>query len=480
MTRGRLRARARRRRRWLARLSVALLFLGAAPSGIGPAAPVAVTHDAGDVLVTVAEVHADRAILWLRAEGVEPLRVRVAPVDEPAASRAFAARPSPDWDHIVRLPLHGLRPGTRYAYEVSAGRRNTVGAFTTAPAPDADAPAHLLWSGDLGGSGHCRDVEDGYPIFRVMAQRRADLFLFVGDTAYADHVCGPGRTISGNDFVAATVEQYRAKHRYNRADPAVQEFLRATGVYAIWDDHEVRNNFVGPDEPLMPAGRRAFRDYWGLDGGPEEPDRLYRSVRWGRHVEVFILDTRQYRSPNAMPDGPGKSMLGVAQRRWLLKGVTRSTATWKLIVTSVPLGMFTGGPPSDSWSSANVLGYPRAGNGFAWERDLILRTLAHEDVRNVVFLSGEVHHAELLRHDIAVDYHVHELVAGPLAARPGFPRFRDRSLRTHSFGSLGLANNFGEIVADGDGLTARIRDGSGAVRRTLQLTPDRIQGGHAS
>jgi alkaline phosphatase D len=242
----------------------------------------------------------------------------------------------------------------------------------------------------------------------------------------------------------------------------------------------VRNNFVGPDEPLMPAGRRAFRDYWALDGGPEEPDRLYRSVRWGRHVEVFILDTRQYRSPNVMPDGPGKSMLGLAQRRWLLEGITRSTATWKLIVTSVPLGMFTGGPHSDSWSGANVLGYPRPGNGFVWERDLILRTLAEKDVRNVVFLSGEVHHAELLRHDVTADYHVHELVAGPLAARAGFPRFRDRSLRTHSLGSLGLANNFGEIVADGDGLTARIRDGSGAVRRTLQLTPDRTRGGEAS
>jgi alkaline phosphatase D len=337
--------------------------------------------------VTVTEVRADRAVLWLRAEGAERLRVRVAPVAEPAAARVFEARPGADWGHIVRVPLHGLRPGTRHAYEVGTGRRDTAGTFTTAPATDADARAHLLWSGDLGGSGHCRDVEDGYPIFRAMAQRRADLFLFVGDTAYADHVCLAGRSITGSDFVATTVEQYRAKHRYNRADPAVQAFLRLTGVYAIWDDHEVRNNFVGPDEPLMPAGRRAFRDYWGLDGGPEEPDRLYRSVRWGRHVEVFILDTRQYRSPNAMPDGPGKSMLGLAQRRWLLEGVTRSTATWKLIVTSVPLGMFTGGPHSDSWSGANALGYPRAGNGFVWERDLILHTLAREDARYVLFLS---------------------------------------------------------------------------------------------
>ena len=476
MTPRRLRARARRRRRWLARLSVALLFLGAAPSGIGPAAPVGV-EDASRILVTVSEVRADRAVLWIRATDGGPVRVRVFPVESPADAVTIEARAAADRDHIVRLPLQRLRPRTGYGYAVAAGDHQVAGTFRTAPAPDADAPAHLMWSGDLGGSGHCRDVEDGYRIFRAMVKRQADLFLFVGDTAYADHVCSPIRGLGGNDFVATTVEQYRAKHRYNRADPAVQEFLRGTGVYAIWDDHEVRNNFAGPEEPLMPTGRRAFRDYWGVDGGPEDPDRLYRSVRWGRHVEIFILDTRQYRSPNVMPDGPAKSMLGVAQRRWLLEGVARSTATWKLIVTSVPLGMFTGGRTSDSWSGANVFGYPRPGNGFVWERDLILRTLREEDVRNVVFLSGEVHHAELLRHDLAPDYHGYEFIAGPLAARLGFPRFRDRSLATHSFGTLGLTTNFGEIEADGRRLIARIRDGSGTVRRTLQLTPDRFRQG---
>jgi alkaline phosphatase D len=178
-----------------------------------------------------------------------------------------------------------------------------------------------------------------------------------------------------------------------------------------------------------------------------------------------------------MRDGPGKTMLGLAQRRWLLDGVTASTATWKLIVSSVPLGMFTGGAHSDSWSSANVLGYPRPGNGFVWERDHILKTLREENVRNVVFLSGEVHHAELIRHDLEAGYAVHEFVAGPLAARRGVRRFLDRSLNSRSLGSLGFADNFGELEADGRGLTALIRDRSGTVRAQLRLTADPT-GGH--
>jgi alkaline phosphatase D len=453
-----------RRRGWWRRLAVAFLLCGAAPSGLGPAAPVANERDGG-LLVTVAEVGADHAVLWLRAGAGERLRVRV-------GEQTLEALPQPDWDNIVRLPLQHLQPGARYDYEVEGDLEHVSGRFTTAPVAGAVAPVRLLWSADLGGAGHCRDVEDGYPIFRAMSRRRADFFIFAGDTIYADHVCGGTPHVTGTDFVARTLQAFWAKHRYNRADPAVQDFLRATSVYAIWDDHEVSNNFSGPVQALMPVGRRAFRDYWAIEGPAEEPDRLYRRVRWGRSLEVFILDTRQYRSDNALPDGPDKTMLGPAQRRWLLQGVTASDATWKLVVTSVPLGIFTG---DDSWTNANVLGYPRPGAGFAYERDLILDTLRARGVRNVVFLSGDVHHAQFLRHDLG-GYTVHEFVAGPLAARQGFPRFVDRRLHSTSLGSLGLANNFGEIVVDGEGLTAWIRDGSGAARAKLHLTAETARG----
>ncbi len=457
---------------WFRRLAAAALLLGAAPTGLGPRGPVAVADD-GELLVTVMEVRADRAVLWLRAGAGERLRVRLRR-DGAAAEATFDAVPAEAWDHTFRMPLGGLVPGARYRYEVTDGHEIVTGAFATAPAPQADAPIRLLWSGDLGGRGHCRHLEDGYRIFRTMADRAADFFLFVGDTMYADHACGGGPRVAGADYVAATLADYRGKHRYNRADPAVQRFLRATPVYATWDDHEVRNNF-GPRDPLMPVGLRAFRDYWAIQGPPGDPDRLYRSVRWGRHVEVFILDTRQYRSPNDRRDGPGKTMLGPAQRRWLLDGLLESDATWKLVVSSVPLGMFTGGASSDSWSSANMFGYPRPGRGFAWERDLILTTLRAGTVPNVVFLSGDVHHAELLRHDVD-GYVVHEMVAGPLAARAGFPRFLDRSLRTRSLGSLGLTRNFGEILADGEALTAVIRDTAGADRVSVRLPADATRG----
>jgi phosphodiesterase/alkaline phosphatase D-like protein len=50
-------------------------------------------------------------------------------------------------------------------------------------------------------------------------------------------------------------------------------------------------------------------------------------------------------------------MLGAAQRQGLLDAVPASTATWRVVVTSVPLGVPTGrAERRDGWSNANVFG----------------------------------------------------------------------------------------------------------------------------
>jgi alkaline phosphatase D len=450
-------------------MSSALLLLGVAPSGLSPAGPLPSMERAG-VLVTVAEVTTDRATLWVRADTTVAVRVRYGPADDGAAVQHVEVPIEPGRDHTGRAVLTRLTPGTRYAYEVRQDDARVHGTFVTAPPRGADAPVRLVWSGDLGGNGYCRDVEDGYRIFRAMAQRRPDLFLFIGDTVYADQVCGVRPHAPGADYVASTLSEFHGKHRYNRADPVLQEFFRTTSVFTIWDDHEVRNNFGGRSEPLMAVGLQALLDYWPIQGPPEEPQRLYRAFRWGRHLEAFILDTRQYRSANDEPDGPEKTMLGAAQREWLLRGLAASDATWKIVVTSVPLGMYTGGRHSDSWSSANLFGFARATpTGFAHERDAILAFIRARGIRNVVFVAGDVHHAELLRHEPAPGFTVHEFVAGPLAARQGYPRFLDRSLNSRSLGSLGFTPNFGELVLDGAALQVSVVDASGAVRSSLRV-----------
>jgi len=427
------------------------------------------------LLVTVGEVTDTSAVLWARAPAPGRVAARYAPGagEGSAAPRLVEAVAEPARDQTVKLRLESLRAGTRYRYTVTQGTAAVDGEFVSAPAPGSAAPVRLGWSGDLGSRGNCRHVTTGYPIFRALAQHRLDLFLFVGDTVYADQICsGPDR-MPGSDFRAGTLEEFWAKHRYNRADPGVQVFSRQTAVYGIWDDHDVRNDFAGPSEPLMPVGRQAFLDYFPIVPPAEEPGRLYRRFRWGSVLEVFILDTRQYRSRNTDPDGPDKTMLGAEQKRWLREAVTASSATWKVVVTSVSLSIPTGRAARDSWTNANFFGFPEPGAGFAAERDAMLDAFRSAGVRNLVFLTADVHHAEILRHQPTETWAFHEFAAGPLAAFHGISRPVDQGLNPQTLFALGGIENFGVVELDAGFLTVRIIDVNGTLRflHTIPATP---------
>jgi alkaline phosphatase D len=426
-----------------------------------------------DPLVAVGEVEDTSAVLWVRGAAEGTVRVRYGPDGSGDHEREAALAVADATDLTGRLRLAGLAPGTRYRYRVSSAGRHASGTFLTAPRPSVAAPVRLVWSGDLGSSKHCRRPGEGYAIFRPMADRRPDFFLFVGDTIYADHSCNMPDAVPGADFVATTLGGFRAKHRHQRRDPALAALLAVTSVYAIWDDHDVRNDFAGPHEPLMPIGRQAFLEYWPLAPPDEEPGRLYRSARWGALVEVFILDTRQYRSANAEPDGPAKTMLGPAQRRWLIERVTGSDAVWKIVVSSVPLSVPTGRAGRDSWSNAAASGQPREGEtGFAVERDALLRAFRQRGVRNLVVLAADVHHAELIRHHPAPEFSFHEFIAGPLSASTGAPRALDRGLGPRSLYGHGGSYTFGELTVEREVLTVRVVDAAGTVLFTHAIGPE--------
>jgi hypothetical protein len=93
-------------------------------------------------------------------------------------------------------------------------------------------------------------------------------------------------------------------------------------------------------------------------------------------------------------------------------------------------------------------------------------------VKNLVFLAGDVHHAELIRHHPTPEWSFHEFIAGPLSASPGRPRPLDARLNPRSLWSLGGTANFGDIAIDPAGLTVRIVDAQGQTRFTHTIGPE--------
>ncbi len=412
---------------------------------IGPQESSAATPVSGSGLlpqgVAIGDVTSQGALLWLRTDGAAMVRVEWAPLSVwkqistsatvvASISKTVLLKTGAETDYTLTIPLEGLTPSTRYRYHVAVGPAESsesqllgkpaaTGEFVTPPDVTTSAAVSFAWSGDLGSGGRCRRGVDGYPIFDVIQRYHPDFFLFLGDTIYGDHLCPSPPNEPGADFKATTLDAYRLRHRYQRGAEALRRFLMETPVYVVWDDHEVRNNFAGPSDEQMPAGRQALREYWPIASSPEDPHRLYRTVRYGADLELFILDVRQYRSRNVDQDGVSKTMLGAAQLTWLLEGLQASTATWKVIATPVPLSIPKGGdsvvPGNDGWA-----GGPD-GTGFERERQMIVDTILNRKIKNVVFLSGDVHWVQGNAYDPNQDGIVdfHEYIAGPLSAPPG-------------------------------------------------------------
>ena len=177
-----------------------------------------------------------------------------------------------------------------------------LGTFRTAPDAYAAAPVRLAWGADLGGQNVCRDAEKGFEIFDAIRDSMPDLFVGGGDMIYADDLCDAvGRY--GNPQIPASfgkatdLDGFRAHWRYSRADPGLRRLLASTAYYAVWDDHEVLND-VGPlhdtrDQPpyragehLLLLGLSAMLEQNPVGEDPLTPKRLYRSVRWGQHLEL--------------------------------------------------------------------------------------------------------------------------------------------------------------------------------------------------
>lgn len=477
-----------------------------------------VTHS-----VASGDITRSTAVVWARSDREAAMKVRYQPMVGGSESHQVTAHNSDDTDFTAQVKLTGLEPNTRYRYEVwfeDAGGRSPIqaGVFRTAPTPEMRVSVSFIWGGDLGGRGYCRRVDGGYAIFRHMTALAPDFFIANGDMIYADNDCpdeGPEGWINvPGDFSGISdptidwqdrtqvQEVYYAHWRYNREDPSFQKFLRMTPMYVQWDDHEVINDFGAPWQNysvtperkgypnIVAAGRKALFDFHPIERHPDEPDRIYRSYRWGRDLELFIIDARSYRSENTLEDTPDnvKTLLGTEQLRWLEDGLARSSATWKIVSSDVPLSVSTGGRRAeelgrDAFANGSDPGFASR-TGFESELLELLRSLDQSNVRNVVFVATDVHFAAQLRYELDFDGDgdtllFHELICGPLSAirTPAPPAF-DPTLHPVVLYAEGDIFNFGTVrIGDGSPdaphLWTDIRDETGRIRAgsELELVP---------
>ncbi len=378
------------------------------------------------------------------------------------AGRNYRTEPG---DYIARAVVRGLPPAQRFYYRfVSAdGLTSPVGQFRTLPAAGDGRTVRFLHIS-------CAN-EPPFPIgpalLAEVSRGEIDWISFNGDTVYAD------RFWLGLD-PTANLEFYRSLYRDQRdpnyAGPEFVQLFSRTSFVINWDDHEVIDNYSGQKarggpavqlndttgqtrnvEDLKVLGYQAFFEYNPITpnltdvSGVDARDRLFRSFRYGANAEVFILDLRQYRDLAAatpilpiLPPGltrqqfialagirltpeqeaaffgpPGSEqalfnllrrtpriLLGEPQKQWLFNGLRNSTATYKFIISEFPITV-TYFRSNDVWE------------GYWLERQEVIDFIETNNIRNVVFLTGNNHAGFIGQVNPGSNNPIWEVWAGP-------------------------------------------------------------------
>lgn len=323
-------------------------------------------------------------------------------------AREGVAIARPEDAHAVHVEVQGLEPGQDYFYRFVAGdAESPVGRARTAPL--IGAPTESLRFAFCS----CQSLTDGYfAAYRDMVAQAPELILHLGDYIYeSDHVGGPRRIPVAE---AMDLADYRVLYARYKLDPALQAAHAAAPWLAIWDDHEVENDWGGDESPdglnaeaFVRRKTAAFKAYFEhlplrLSARPAGARlRLYQRSVIGDLIQFDLLDCRQYRDrqacrgeprnyrsytePCAESEAAQRSLLGAEQEGWLMRGFGRYGAKWNVLAQTTFLAPFDflAGPgrahDMDGW------------DGFAAGRQRLLDLVAGRGAANPVAIGGNIH-----------------------------------------------------------------------------------------
>lgn len=302
----------------------------------------------------------------------------------------------PENDFILRQQISSLKPGREYYYRLVYGTDRTrtqtgpVRRFRTLAAADQSVPVRFV-------VGNCmnyaffmhgprnddqkarKDVVDrqrGYPAMEAIRKLGPDFYIGAGDNVYYDH---PAKT------AAKTLPEMRRKWHEQFVLPRVVEMVGSMATYWIKDDHDYRYNDAdrtGDRAPSHELGVRTFREQMPVVPSVDSKEVTYRTVRCGQWVQLWLVEGRDYRSPNKSPDGPKKTIWGEEQKNWLKQTIQASDAPVKLLITPTPMV-----GPDDAYKSDNHVN-PK---GFRHEGEEFFSWLKKTGQNHFYLLTGDRH-----------------------------------------------------------------------------------------
>jgi len=238
---------------------------------------------------------------------------------------------SPYKDYTFKTSFENLRSNTEYQVHIS-GRKNqdapiTViqGYFKTAPNPKEIVPViftsstcQYFWDYD--------DPERGFKVYDEMMKLKPAFHCQTGDYVYYDK---PGP-------MATSVA--KARHKWNaiNAWPSLVDFYAGTPLFIQKDDHDITKDDATPFS--KPFGELTWEDGLAIwyEQTPTDESKPYRSLRYGKDLEVWFVEGRVFRNSDNKKD-PSSSIWGETQKNWFVESVTKSDATFKILMSPTPV-----------------------------------------------------------------------------------------------------------------------------------------------
>jgi alkaline phosphatase D len=446
------------------------------------------------------DVSTEGAVVWARADRAARMRVEVSTTDSfKTVLRTLTADARPETDFTAKAWLDDLPAGQDIFYRVrfddpaspNLTGDSEVGHFRTPPR--AGDNVSFIWSGDTAGQGWGIDTtRGGMRSYATMLANRPDFFIHCGDHIYAD--CPIERAIKlpngemwrnvvteEKSHVARTLADFRGNYKYNLLDKHLRAFNAQVPMLAQWDDHEVTNDWE-PAEPtsraLVARGGRAFHEFMPIRPHAAEAGRVYRRIGYGPLLDVFMIDMRSYRTGRHADDS---RILGATQLAWLKRELAHSRATWKVIAADLPIGLF---------SEDAIAGGDGPPKGREHEIADLLKFLKHAGVRNLVWLTADMHYTAAHLYDpnkaVFQDFEpFYEFVSGPLHAGTWAPGILDNTFGPQVLYANGCEGEnlapcfdkqfFGHVAIDGttQAMTVTLKDVKDSALWSIEIPPQR-------
>lgn len=337
--------------------------------------------------------------IWVQLDAAADVQIEYWKPESTEKAKSDRCHTLKDEAFTARFKVGELEPGNTYKYHV------LVNGKVASEELEFHSQALWQWRTDPPtfklALGSCTYVNEerydrpgkpygrNYQTLESMANKKPDLTLWLGDNIY----------LREPDWSSWTGYMHRYTH--TRSLPEMQKLLQTGHHYAIWDDHDFGANDADGSWLHKDWALKSFGLFW-MNPSVGVPGLTGNMTAFQfNDVDFFLLDNRYNRTPfdqkNEAPE-----MFGKAQIDWLIDMLKYSKSPFKLVAAGGQI--------------LNDVAIFETFAQFKEEREYLLKRIEEENIKGVIFLTGDRHHSELSKMTLPNGNLIYDLTVSPLTS----------------------------------------------------------------